>query len=487
MKGRIMVLTAAVLALAAGSAQATIVYRHGSDIWVMADNGANPHALVTASQTPGMDQGLDQPAVDPNGGTVVAFEGTTHANSDFFNDTCYSGYYYSCAITHYGFNATGVYTYSAGTITRISAPPKLCATPDGCTTLDINPVPVTGGPIYFDANDYSGRLSQGDFVASSHIYRMNLDGSARADYGTACDNAIFLDTVAPDWANPAQIAYNGCQDGSDYGLLTLGSGGTAGTVVGRTALASATFESLSFAPDGSSIVAYDNSYRSGVNDGGLYLFSPAGSGAPIRELLVSPTDNTDPSFPGALRFSSPHFVGAGTIVFAAQGNIWSIPASCNACSFPANATQLTTDGQDGAPAWTSATLGPAPAPPPPPHGGKGTLTAGHLQVSGQSASVRVSCVGAAGAKCAVLLVLGATETVRNGKVIAVSAAKHKTVVLGSVQLTLTAGHGATMRVSLNRLGKSLLKRFHTLHTLLVVADNGKAVAAARPTFRAAHH
>lgn len=481
---------ALLLGLAPG-ARATIVYRHGSDIWAMNDDGSGPHALVSAAQTPGMDQGLDHPAVDPRGGAVVAFEGSTHAFSDFFNDTCYGTYVYACPITHYGLNATGIYTWSAGTVTRLSGAPRLCAVPDGCTSLDINPVPVAGGPIYFDLNTYSGRLRQGDFVAGSRIYRMNLDGSGRTDYGTACDDATFLDTAAPNWANPAQIAYNGCQDSSTYyGELMLGSGGSAATLIGRTALPSAWFEAFSFAPDGSSIVAYDNSFSSSANDAGLYLFSPSGSGAPVRELLAAPTDTSDPSFPSALRFSSPHFVGAKTIVFGAQGNIWSIPASCNACAFPAGATQLTNDGQDADPSWTSAALsipGPGPGPGPGPHVGPGTVSVGAGHVSATSVSVPVTCTGRAGATCKVTLVLGAVETLENGRVIAVSAAKtrHRTVVLGSVSVNLTAGHRATLKVGLNTAGKQLLSRFHTLHALLVVANNGKPVATGRPTFKAA--
>ena len=79
------------------------------------------------------------------------------------------------------------------------------------------------------------------------------------------------------------------------------------------------------------------------------------------------------------------------------------------------------------------------------------------------------------------------ETLENGRVIAVSAAKtrHKTVVLGSVSVNLTAGHRATLKVGLNTAGKQLLSHFHTLHALLVVANNGKPVATGRPTFKAA--
>jgi hypothetical protein len=485
---------------AAPGAQATIVYRNGSDIWAMNDNGSGAHVLVSGAQTPGMDQGLDHPAVDPNGGTVVAFEGTTQAFTDSFHDTCYGSYVYACPITHYGLNATGIYTWSAGSVTRLSGAPGPCAAHDGCTTLDINPVPIAGGSIYFDLNTYSGRLSQGDFVAGSRIYRMNRDGSGRADYGTACDDATFLDTIAPNWANPAQIAYNGCQDSSsDDGELMLGSGGPGGsgaTLIAHTALPGAWFEAFSFAPNGSSIVAYDNSFSSRANHAGLYLLRPSASGAPVRELLAAPTDTSDPSFPSALRFSSPHFVGANTIVFGAEGDIWSIPASCNACAFPAGATALTRDGQDADPAWTSAPLsnpgsgpGPAPGPRPGPgsHTGPGKVSVGTGRIGAMSVSIPIRCTGHAGATCTVSLVLGAMETLKNGRVIAVSAAapRHKTVVLGAISISLAAGRRATLTVGLNRSAKQLLSHFHVLHALLVVANNGRALASGRLVFTVA--
>jgi hypothetical protein len=224
--------------------------------------------------------------------------------------------------------------------------------------MDINPEPTKSGPLYFNLNTYSGRLSQGDFVAGSRIYKMNADGTGRTDYGSPCNDS-FLDTGAPNWANESQLVYN-CDDAGSQGTLVISSGGTGpGKTVGDAALSFGSFDSPAFSPDGSLIVAFDNSLDSGppiVNDTGLYLFSPNGNGAPIRKLIDSPVDNSDPTFPGETHMDTPHFVGSSTIVFGLGGNIWTIPASCNNCSFPANAHQLTTDGKDSDPSWTSAAL-----------------------------------------------------------------------------------------------------------------------------------
>jgi hypothetical protein len=354
---------AAALLLVPAVAQATIVYVHDGNIWAMNDNGSGQHQVVSVLQTPGMDQGLAAPNVDPNGGKVVAFEGTTHANSDFFNDTCYvAGFFESCPITHYGFNSTGIYTWNAGVVQRLSGAPKLCAVPDGCTTMDINPEPTNSGALYFNLNTYSGRLSQGDFVAGSRIYKMTFAGGGRTDYGSPCNDS-FLDVGAPNWKNESELVYN-CGDAGSQGHLVVSSGGTGGgRDVGDAALSFGSFDAPAFSPDGTLIVAFDNSFQtdpSVVNDTGLYLFSPTGSGAPIRKLMTSPEDDSSGS-PEETHIDTPHFIGSSSIVFGLGGNIWTIPASCNNCSFPADAHQLTSDGKDSDPAWTSATLT-APSP-----------------------------------------------------------------------------------------------------------------------------
>ena len=71
--------------------------------------------------------------------------------------------------------------------------------------------------------------------------------------------------------------------------------------------------------------------------------------------------------------------------------------------------------------------------------------------SGPLARVTVSCVAA----CRLTLTITVTETLRRGKVIAVSARKRK-VVIGKATATLTAGQSRTVRVSLNKAGRKLL-------------------------------
>ncbi len=71
------------------------------------------------------------------------------------------------------------------------------------------------------------------------------------------------------------------------------------------------------------------------------------------------------------------------------------------------------------------------------------------------------------------------ETRRHHKLVAVSAAHkpkpkpkvtHKVVVLGTTSATIAAGHSQTLRVSLNRKGRALLKSHHHLTVKLTVAQ-----------------
>ena len=124
----------------------------------------------------------------------------------------------------------------------------------------------------------------------------------------------------------------------------------------------------------------------------------------------------------------------------------------------------------------------------------GTPALGRTHVSGTKVSVPVTCTGNAGASCGLTLALTDTATVRGGKVIAVSAAdahgaraKHRTVVLGTATLTLSAGQSKTVPLALNRTGKRLLVTYRTLTADLVLSESGKPVSTATVTFAARHH
>jgi hypothetical protein len=117
-------------------------------------------------------------------------------------------------------------------------------------------------------------------------------------------------------------------------------------------------------------------------------------------------------------------------------------------------------------------------------GGSGTPSVGQTGTSGTSASVTVGCSGAVGS-CAVTVTLTVVETLKGGKVIAIIAKKPKTtkhtVVLGSVSVTVPAGHSTTVKISLNGARKQLLAKHHTLAAKLTLTQTGKNSAVSTKT------
>jgi hypothetical protein len=108
----------------------------------------------------------------------------------------------------------------------------------------------------------------------------------------------------------------------------------------------------------------------------------------------------------------------------------------------------------------------------------GTLALGRVSVFGTSASVRVSCTGAPGATCKITAALSVTETVRAGKVIAITASedkpKKRIVVLGTARVTLAAGQSKTLKISLNTTVKRLLTARHKLKVKVTITATSAA-------------
>ena len=134
---------------------------------------------------------------------------------------------------------------------------------------------------------------------------------------------------------------------------------------------------------------------------------------------------------------------------------------------------------------------------PPPVPGNGHTSVGHARGSGTSAFVRVRCTGAAGATCKLSFRMTVTEKFRGRKLIAVTARKRlkirKVVVtVGTARgITLTAGQSKVLKISLNRTGKRLLARRHTLKVTLDVTQilgGGRSKTLAQTvTFKAPKH
>jgi hypothetical protein len=200
---------------------------------------------------------------------------------------------------------------------------------------------------------------------------------------------------------------------------------------------------------------------------------------------------------GAITSDTP---AQGTVIFTYNGDIVSIPGSCwggtptvtAGQSLPptiaatcTSGTNLTGDGQDDSPTWTSstATIGISSNNGPPP-GGKATSTLGKVGVSGTSVSVSLKCSAGSG-DCADTLGLGTDETLRGSKVVAVAASKtrHKVLIVGAGRVTLAAGRSETVKLSLDGACRKLLKKFHKLPVLVIAVQGSRTFGSHKVTFR----
>jgi alpha-tubulin suppressor-like RCC1 family protein len=113
--------------------------------------------------------------------------------------------------------------------------------------------------------------------------------------------------------------------------------------------------------------------------------------------------------------------------------------------------------------------------------GSGSAKLGTVKVAGDTATVSVSCAGpSSGPSCTITLTLAASETLRGGKVVGVATSArrakttHRTVVLGTVRVTIPAGKHRSVTLALNAKGRRLLAARHRLPVRLTLIAGGHA-------------
>jgi hypothetical protein len=119
--------------------------------------------------------------------------------------------------------------------------------------------------------------------------------------------------------------------------------------------------------------------------------------------------------------------------------------------------------------------------------GVGTPTLGRVKVAGTAVSVSVGCNGSTRTTCAVTVALTVIETLKGGRVIAVTASKskRKTMVLGTAIVTLTGGQSKTVHIALSAAGKRMLAKYQSLKVKLTIREAGSVqttVVSATITF-----
>jgi hypothetical protein len=152
----------------------------------------------------------------------------------------------------------------------------------------------------------------------------------------------------------------------------------------------------------------------------------------------------------------------------------------------ANGDGVTVESAQTAVVQAASQGGSMPPPAPPAGSGVGSATIKFATTSSTTANILVSCAGSPGATCSLVLRMTVEETIKAGRVIAVTSKakpKHKIVIVGTATVTLGAGQSKIVKVSLNSAGRRLLSHEHTLKVKLTIAQSGKTVASRAITFK----
>ena len=315
------------------------------DLWTMNDDGTNQRLLVARSDTPtffvfqlGTDpfhvESLAEPSVDEGTGTVL-FTGYFDANGtvgDGFNS--FGGA---------GARAEGLYKLEGGEVTRLSLDPAYI---EMFFHFESEPESMGDGRVIFSNTACETEA----IICSVALNTQQLgdlpdDGTVdRTNWGTKCDDELYVSSPAPNPVNANQIAYTGCWFGS-YEMLVSGPDRAGERIVSTDDW---TQEDPSWRADGQKLVAVEEGTNSGI-----YEFNP-GATNDKRRVVAAPRNAVE----------SPRYTDDGRIVFEGSTdtdgngtldatNIYAVSATCTDCAFPGGVTQLTTDGLSFQPAWTS--------------------------------------------------------------------------------------------------------------------------------------
>ncbi len=290
------------------TARAQVVYEKGDAIWVMNDDGSGQRPLISASQVPSVAN-LETPDVFQNGGQAVVFEGVGPASE--------------C-----GEYCGGTYVLSNGSLSRLTPPalPYVCA-----QSFEEQPRVTLDNQVAFQFDYLNGCT----FPISQEVVvqTRQLSTGAESAWSTG-SSALRFPLPTPDPVDANQMAW---VEGDDSPLYKIHINDREDNTDKIIAENSQPLGSLSWSPDGSHLIATDDTGIAEVDK----------EGTTVSQLYATSGGTSD-------AVTQARFMGASKVVFAQNGNIYTIPASCNACT-SANATALTTDGGDSAPAWTSST------------------------------------------------------------------------------------------------------------------------------------
>lgn len=328
----IVMLAFAMLSALTAPARAEIVYATGGDIWAMHDDGSAKRKLIAVGEVSGMNS-LRVPSPAPSGARL-AFEGQTDFNKFTLVGLCGSfPYQYSCFTTHFGYNATGVYRWENGAITRQSGAPAYCI---NCSSTNSDPSMRADGSVVSTFQLCTGFLDKLNYTCS---------GGITSSDGVTYPSCTDVDDATLNPANGQQVVFGGCKSNGKDALAITGPDGAGQRVIGCDD--DGQQRDPAWSPSGDRVIVTETgtepglwSYSTGALNDGCFT-------GDIRSVLIAGNGET---------FRDPAYIGASRIAFTVDDDIWTIPASCDKCTFPASATQLTTGKSGQTPAWTSDPL-----------------------------------------------------------------------------------------------------------------------------------
>ena len=310
----VAVLVALTVALTAAPAQAgQVVYERNGEIWLMNDDGSGQRKLAGIEHVPGTRE-----LATPTFG--VAGPGSANALRVAFTGRQRN----TTGSSYCGVNCSGIYLLDDGQISRATgAPGGNC----GGSCASFNEEPELGpdsAELYYERS--SAVASPPAF--SSSVAVLPVGGSADT-LPSSCD--VEDPTPSPVDARVAYVC------GSSLHTTGADRGSASDDVL--VAQDDAPIRQPAFSPDGTEVVEAE-----GGSEPGLWRVAVDGSG--FLHVLASP---------GGTAFHSPRYTDNG-FVFTAGGDVWWVSNACSAatCSFPADATRLTSSGGVSGLGWTAA-------------------------------------------------------------------------------------------------------------------------------------